>query len=66
MKVGYFMKKLARFFANVKKELKKVRWPNKKEMIKYSLATISIIIVFGIFYTAIDLVSAAIKMLIGA
>lgn len=60
------MKKLARFFASVKKELKKVRWPNKKEMLKYSLATISIIIMFGLFYTVIDLLSASIKMLIGA
>lgn len=60
------MKKLARFFASVKKELKKVRWPNKKEMLKYSLATISIIIMFGLFYTIIDLVSAIIKMVIGA
>ena len=60
------MKKLARFFASVKKELKKVRWPNKKEMVKYSLATLSIIVIFGLFYTIIDLISAVIKMLIGA
>lgn len=60
------MKKIAKFFASVKKELKKVRWPNKKEMLKYSIATISIMIIFGVFYTIIDLISAGIKMLIGA
>ncbi len=60
------MKKIAKFFAGVKGELKKVRWPNKKEMLKYSVATISIMIIFGLFYTIIDLASAGIKMLIGA
>lgn len=60
------MKKIAKFFVGVKGELKKVRWPNKKEMLKYSIATISIMIMFGLFYTIIDLASAGIKMLIGA
>ena len=60
------MKKIAKFFINVKKELQKVRWPNKKEMVKYSVAAISIMILFGLFYTVIDLGSAGIKMLIGA
>lgn len=60
------MKKIAKFFVGVKAEIKKVRWPNKKEMLKYSIATISIMIMFGLFYTIIDLASAGIKMLIGA
>ncbi|MBE6152296.1 MAG: preprotein translocase subunit SecE [Firmicutes bacterium] len=60
------MKKIAKFFNNIKKEMQKVRWPNKKEMITYSIATISIMIIFGLFFTVIDLASAGIKMLIGA
>ena len=46
------MKKIATFLNGVKKEMKKVRWPNKKEMITYSLATISFIIVFALFFAA--------------
>jgi len=46
--------------------MQKVRWPNKKEMITYSIATISIMIIFGLFFTVIDLASAGIKVLIGA
>ncbi|MBE6138346.1 MAG: preprotein translocase subunit SecE [Firmicutes bacterium] len=60
------MKKIAKFFNNVKKEMQKVKWPNKKDMITYSLATISIMIIFGVFFTVIDLASAGIKVLIGA
>ena len=48
------MKKIARFFANVKKELKKVRWPKKKEMIKFSVATIAVLCFFMLFFTCID------------
>ena len=46
------MKKLATFLNGVKKEMKKVRWPNKKEMITYSLATLSFIVVFALFFAA--------------
>ena len=45
------MKKLVRFFVNVKKELKKVRWPKKKEMIKFSVATIGVLCFFMLFFT---------------
>ncbi len=48
------MKKIARFIVSVKKEMKKVRWPKKKEMIKFSTATISIIIFFMVFFSCID------------
>lgn len=60
------LKKIAKFFASVRKELQKVRWPKKKEMLSYSIATISIMVLFGLFYTVIDLASAGIKMIIGA
>lgn len=50
-------------FTNVKKEMKKVKWPTKKDMIKYSIATITIIIFFGLFFTASDLIITGIKEL---
>lgn len=48
------MKSLARFFVNVKKEMKKVRWPKKKETIKFSTTTILIIVFFMLYFTLID------------
>ena len=47
----------------VKSEFKKVRWPNKKEMIKYSIATISFIIFFGLFFYLIEVIVYLIKTL---
>lgn len=58
------MKKIAKFLVGVKKEMAKVRWPNKKEMITYSIATISFVLIFGIFFTGLDLVLSGIKMVI--
>jgi len=48
------MKKIARFFVSVKKEMKKVRWPKKKEMIKFSVATIFVLCFFMLFFTCVD------------
>lgn len=48
------MKRLARFFVSVKKEMKKVRWPKKGEMIKFSTASIAIICFFMLFFSAVD------------
>ncbi len=50
------MKRLARFFVNVKKEMKKVRWPHKKEMVKFSIATLLIILFFMAFFSSSDAV----------
>ena len=58
------MKKIAMFLKGVKSEMAKVRWPNKKELIKYSIATLSIIIIFMAFFTLTDLGLAGIKTLV--
>ena len=45
----------------VKSEFKKVRWPSKKEMIKYSIATIVFILFFLAFFWIIELAAWLIK-----
>ena len=50
------------FFKDVKSELKKVRWPLKKEMITYSIATLIFMIVLGLFFIATDLIIAGVRM----
>ena len=48
------MKKIARFLVSVKKEMKKVRWPKKKEMIKFSIATLCVLGFFMLFFSGVD------------
>ena len=57
------MKKLNKFLYGIKKEMGKVRWPNKKEMLTYSIATIAFVIFFAIFFTVADFVIAGIEVL---
>ena len=45
----------------VKSEFKKVRWPSKKEMFKYSIATIIFILFFAAFFSIIELIAWLIK-----
>ena len=58
------MKKIKKFFSEVKKELGKVKWPTKKDMVKYSIATICFVIFFAGFFYLIDMAVAFIRSLV--
>ena len=49
------------WWQGVQSEFKKVRWPSKKEMVKYSIATISFIIFFALFFSLIEVIAYFIK-----
>lgn len=49
------------FIKEVRKEMSKVKWPSRKEMVKYSFATISFIIFFAVFFYVIEVVIALLK-----
>ena len=55
------MKKIGKFFAGVKKEMGRVRWPKKKDMVKYSTAILVCIVVFAAFFVASDVIIAGIR-----
>ncbi len=59
------MKSIARFFVGVIQEMGKVRWPNKKEMVSYSMATITFIVVFALFFVGTDALLSAIMKVLG-
>lgn len=48
--------KIADYFSGVKKELGRIRWTKPKDLLRYSVSTLSFMIFFGIFFTVIDLV----------
>ena len=55
-------KKKSGFFHEVRKDVSKVKWPSKKDMVKYSIATIAFIIFFAVFFYLIELILALLKM----
>lgn len=48
----------------VKTELKKVKWPTREEMIKYSIAVIVFIVLFGLYFYGLDAFFAWISSLV--
>lgn len=62
---GGKMKKIKEFFISVKKETAKIKWPTKKEMVKYSIATISFMIFFALFFFLLDILFAFFKSIVG-
>ena len=49
------------FFKGIGKELKQMKWPTGKEVIKYSLTTIGLSLFFIAFFILIDLLASFIK-----
>lgn len=58
------MKKIKAFFKGIKKEASMVRWPSAKEMLKYSLVVLFLMVFFGIFFYGLDLVFTFLKGLV--
>ena len=49
------------FFKSVINEIKKVKWPDKKYMVKYSIATFGTIILTCVYFSLITAIFALIK-----
>ncbi len=52
------------YVGEVRTELKKVKWPTKEEMLKYSIAVIIFIVIFGLFFYVLDALFAWITSLV--
>ncbi len=49
------------YLKEVKSELKKVKWPTKKDIIKYTISTLVIVVFFAIYFVGIESLFAFIK-----
>ena len=49
------------YFSGVKKEIGRIRWTKPKDLAKYTVSTLSLMIFFGIFFTVIDLVVTVLR-----
>lgn len=58
------MKKIRDFFNGVKKEMSKVHWPTRKELTKYSIATLAFILLYSLYFFLSDALIAVFKMLV--
>ena len=48
------VKRLKRFFHDIKIELKKVNWPNRRELVTFTGIVLAVILVVGAFFWVLD------------
>lgn len=51
--------------AGIMTEVKRVRWPKQKEMVRDSLTVVSFTFVFGVFFVVCEIAVAAFLKLLG-
>ncbi|MGC5327807.1 preprotein translocase subunit SecE [Brevibacillus sp. SYSU BS000544] len=65
-RIGSGFRRTGEFFGDVWSELKKVRWPNRKELTSYTLVVLVTVFLLAIYFYAIDLgLSALIDLILG-
>ncbi|NPV54081.1 MAG: preprotein translocase subunit SecE [Firmicutes bacterium] len=63
-RIGRAAGRVGRFLRDVRAELKKVAWPNRKELISYTVIVIISVMIVAAFIGLIDLVFSQILRLI--
>jgi len=52
---------IVNFFVGVKKEIPKIKWTSKKDLLKYSIAVVIFIIFIALFFLMLDLLVSLIS-----
>ena len=55
------MKKIGQFFKNVMAEMKKVHWPDKKYIGKYTVVTLVFVLTFSGYFYLVSMLMAFLK-----
>ncbi|MGE7767925.1 preprotein translocase subunit SecE [Peribacillus sp. NPDC096540] len=59
------MKRLTEFFSGVAREMRKVSWPKRKELTKYTIVVVTTVLFMALFFTVVDLgISELIRLVI--
>ncbi|MGI6317477.1 MAG: preprotein translocase subunit SecE [Firmicutes bacterium] len=61
-----YVKKVQRFFHDVRIELKKVNWPTRRELLLFTGIVIIVILIIGVFFWILDSgFTAMLRLIIG-
>ncbi len=59
-----FFKKISKYFREVRIELKKVNWPNRREISVFTGIVLSTLVVIGAFFWVLDTIFLALLKLV--
>ncbi|MEL3973412.1 preprotein translocase subunit SecE [Rossellomorea oryzaecorticis] len=58
---------MVNFFRNVASEMRKVSWPKRKELTRYTITVITTVVFVAVFFAVIDLgISELMRLIIGS
>ncbi len=63
VKKGNIFKRIQRYFVGVGKEINRIRWTSGKDLVKYSIASVILILFFGLYFYGINWVALLIRSL---
>lgn len=59
------MQGIVNFLRDVGKEMKKVSWPKRNELTKYTVTVVSVVVFFSVFFAVVDLgISELIRLIL--
>lgn len=56
-------KRIIKYFKGVGKELKRIRWTERKDLLKYSICTLLFVFFFGVYFYAVDWIVLIVRSL---
>ncbi|MDQ0177379.1 preprotein translocase subunit SecE [Bacillus chungangensis] len=60
------MSRIIEFFRNVRKEMRKVTWPKRKELTSYTITVITTVVILAVFFAIVDTgISELIRLILG-
>ncbi|WP_028390476.1 preprotein translocase subunit SecE [Bacillus cihuensis] len=59
------MNRITEFFRGVAREMRKVSWPKRKELTRYTVVVLSTVVIMAVFFAVVDLgISKLIRLVI--
>jgi preprotein translocase subunit SecE len=59
------MQRITKFFSDVAREMKKVSWPKRKELVRYTITVLTTVAFMTVFFAIIDLgISSLIRLVL--
>ncbi|MBA9028887.1 preprotein translocase subunit SecE [Peribacillus huizhouensis] len=59
------MNRITEFFRGVAREMRKVSWPKRKELTRYTVVVLSTVVIMAVFFAVVDLgISELIRLVI--
>lgn len=59
------MQRITKFFSDIAREMRKVSWPKRRELTRYTVTVLTTVVFFSLFFAVLDLgISKLIRLIL--